>query len=187
MLRTPKSSWFYNGPVDANAEWRIRYRGTAGFTLQFGQTTFVLDPYVTRPGLIETGFSRLRPNEALVKRIFRRADAVMVGHAHHDHILDAPVLCQQIGADFVGSPDAVHVARAAGVAEEKLITTTGSPFQLHGADVRGVPSRHGRVYDRVPLPGHILEPPPWPPRVWDLRHGMVLNWHVHMNGLNIAH
>ena len=37
------------------------------------------------------------------------------------------------------------------------------------------------------MPGNIPEPPPWPPRLWHLRHGQVLNWHVQLAGLSIMH
>jgi L-ascorbate metabolism protein UlaG (beta-lactamase superfamily) len=53
--------------------------------------------------------------------------------------------------------------------------------------IRGLPSLHGKVFGRIPFPGDITEPPPWPPRIRALRHGLVLNWLVDTGGLRIVH
>ena len=66
--------------------------------MQHAQHTVVLDPYVSRPGLLATGLRPLRPDAELIRRVIPRADDVLVGHAHHDHVLDAPELCRQTGA-----------------------------------------------------------------------------------------
>lgn len=172
-----------------DAKVRLRYLGTAGFVIQGAGRTLVLDPFLTRPGPLATGLRRLKPDAARIAREIPRAHEVLVGHAHHDHILDAPELCRRTGARFLGSPDACNVARAAGLPEAQLVETRGrEPIRCGPATVRGLPSRHGRVYfGRVPLPGPISEPPPWPPRVWHLRHGLVLNWHVVIDGVRIVH
>ena len=189
MFRAPRESWFYSQQLNAPAAWRIRYHGTAGFTIAAQQTTIVLDPFVSRPGLLETGLRPLRPDKEAIAEHFPHADAVLVGHAHHDHILDAPDLCMHTGAQFVGSEDAANVARAAGVPESQITATAGrEDLQFGAATIRGIPSRHGQVYfGKVTLPGSIPKPPPWPPRVWDLKHGHVLNWHVDLGGLRVVH
>ncbi|MGB0641301.1 MAG: MBL fold metallo-hydrolase, partial [Myxococcota bacterium] len=114
MFRRPPDHWFTPAPNPADALIRLRYHGTAGFTISGGQTNIVLDPFVSRPSLLQTGFQRLIPNKARIEEVFPRADAVLVGHAHHDHILDAPHVCASTGATFVGSQDAAYVAQAAG-------------------------------------------------------------------------
>jgi len=167
---------------------RLRYLGTAGFVVTGAQRTLVLDPYISRPSLWKTATARLRPDAEQVRRRIPVADDVLVGHAHHDHVLDAPVLCQQTGARFIGSPSACNVARAAGLAEEQILCTRGREAIACGsAVVYGAPSRHGMSYGRVPLPGVVSVPPRWPPRVWELRHGRVLNWHIDIGGVKIVH
>ena len=169
---------------------RLRYLGTAGFVLEGAGRTVVVDPFLTRPGLVETGLSRLVPDEARLRRVLPRADEVLVGHSHFDHVLDAPVLCAQTGARLIGSPDVAMVGRAAGLPEHQIVETRGGddiPLGLAGV-VRGLPSRHGRVYGgRVTLPGFIPRPPPWPPRLTDLPHGLVLNWAIELAGVRVVH
>ena len=174
---------------DAEPALRMRYLGTAGFVFEHAQHTIVVDPFLTRPGLLQTALGRLRPDTELLARCLPHANDVLVGHAHHDHVLDAPALCLQTGARFIGSPDSCNVARAAGLPEAQLVETRGRETIASGPGwVRGLPSRHGRVYfGRVTLPGSIPEPPPWPPRVFDLRHGLVLNWVIELGGLTVVH
>jgi L-ascorbate metabolism protein UlaG (beta-lactamase superfamily) len=180
----------YRQPADAaEPSVTLRYLGAAGFVLDADQRTIVIDPFLTRPGLLQTALRPLVPDADKLARLIPRADDVLVGHSHHDHVLDAPVLCRQTGARFIGSPSACNVARAAGLPESQLISTAGRQrIPCGAATVYGAPSRHGRVYfGRVTLPGSIDTPPPWPPRVWDLPHGLVLNWHVEIGGLSIFH
>lgn len=182
LLRTPAA------PV-GQATVSIRYLGTAGFVVEGAQRTLVLDPFLTRPGLLATGLRPLRPDGDRLRRYLPRADDVLVGHAHHDHALDAPLLCQQTGARLIGSPDVANIGRAAGLPDAQIIETQGRETIACGAaTVYGAPSRHGRVYlGRVTLPGHIPAPPPWPPRLRDLRHGLVLNWLLEIDGVRIFH
>ena len=167
----------------------LRYLGTAGFVLTGGQQTVVLDPFLSRPGLLATGLRPLAVDHDRLRSELPHADAVLVGHAHHDHVLDAPDLCLQTGARFYGGPDACNVARAAGLPERQIVETRGREDHHVGpVRLRALPAAHGRVYfNRVTLPGSIPAPPPWPPRLRDLRHGLVLNWLVEIEGVRVLH
>jgi L-ascorbate metabolism protein UlaG (beta-lactamase superfamily) len=189
FLRKPNPGLFYPSSSSDLDHWRLRYHGTAGFTLASEQTTVVIDPFVSRPGLLATGFQRLKPNLSRIESAFPRADAVLVGHAHHDHIMDAPHVAAHTKALFIGAADAANVARAAGLAEHQIRETHGrEDITVKAATIRGIPSAHGRVYFGVTtLPGTIPEPPSWPPRVWDLKHGAVLNWHIKLGGISMVH
>lgn len=188
----PKLYYQQPGSREAQAsdgDVSLRYLGTAGFVVEGADHTLVIDPFVSRPGLLATGLRRLQPDDALIEAVIPHADDVLIGHAHHDHILDAPSLCHRTGARLIGSPSTCNVGRAAGLPESQLVETRGDEDIVSGpATVRGLPSKHGRVYfNRVTLPGVIASPPPWPPRFRDLRHGLVLNWSVSIGGLRIVH
>lgn len=168
---------------------RIRYLGTAGFVISDAERTLVLDPFVTRPDLVTTLTRRLTPDTERIAREIPHADDVLVGHAHYDHILDAPDLCRMTGARLIGSRASVMVGRAAGLPEHQLLETLGGEDIPSGSwTVRGLPSRHGKALaGRVPLPGDIPVPPPWPARLGELRHGLVLNWWVNTGALRVVH
>ncbi|MEO1273243.1 MAG: MBL fold metallo-hydrolase [Myxococcota bacterium] len=181
---------YHRDPGEANdADLTLRYLGTAGFVLEGDGRTVVVDPFITRPGIYQTLFKPLAPDERLIRAVLPRADEVLIGHAHHDHVLDGPTLCHQTGARFIGSPSACNVARAAGLPTSQLVETRGRETIPMGRGlVKGLPSLHGRVYfNTIPLPGTIDAPPQWPPRYRQLRHGLVLNWYIEMAGLRIVH
>lgn len=185
----PDPSLYTSTSAGGGGDLALTWLGTAGFLVEGGDQTIVIDPYVSRPGVWATLAGPLVPDDAAIARWIPRADAVLVGHSHHDHVLDAPRVCQQTGARLVGSPDVAHVGRAAGLPEGQIVTTRGrEDLALGGAVARGLPSRHGRVYfGRVTLPGTLDAPPPWPPRFWHLPHGHVLNWAVQLAGLRVVH
>ena len=110
---------FCGGPEDAGV--RVRWLGTACFVVSTKSTTVVVDPFVSRPALRDVAFRRLVPDGVEVRRRFpAKVDAVVCGHAHYDHAMDAPTLALATGAKFVGSVTAAHLARASGVPEEQL-------------------------------------------------------------------
>jgi L-ascorbate metabolism protein UlaG (beta-lactamase superfamily) len=186
-LKQVREEWFCS--LDHQGEnIEITYLGTAGFVIKGAARTLVLDPYVSRPNLRRTLTTRLVPDKALIRRLIPHADDVLVGHAHYDHILDAPDLCLQTGARLIGSHATAMVGHAAGLPPTQIVETAGREDIASGAwTVRGLPSQHGRVYGRIPIPGDITAPPPWPPRMRDLRHGLVLNWLVDTGGLRLVH
>ena len=189
LLAQVDPAQYHRAPPVADAALRIQYLGTAGFVLTAGEHTIVLDPYVSRPGGRQTLFGRLVPDADRIRRLLPRANDVLIGHAHHDHVLDAPELCRQTGARFIGSPDACNVARAAGLPEAQLVETRGRESIATGpGTVRGLPSAHGPVYfNRVGVPGSIDRPPRWPARFTELKHGLVLNWLVELGGVRVVH
>lgn len=167
----------------------IRYLGTAGFVLTAQQHTLVLDPYLSRHPVTTLLTRPLPSRRELVTRHLPKANDVLVGHAHYDHILDAPELCRQTGARLIGSRATINVGRAAGLPEHQLLETAGRETLRSGDwQVRGLPSLHGKVLaGRIPFPGDITEPPPWPPRMHQLKHGLVLNWWIDTGSLRVVH
>jgi L-ascorbate metabolism protein UlaG (beta-lactamase superfamily) len=184
-LKTPDERWYTTGPETVPGQpdqLQVTYLGTAGFVLKNAQRTVVVDPYVSRPGPAAL-LSPLVPDTALIRDTLPEADDVLVGHAHYDHILDAPDLCKQTGARLIGSRSTIMVGRAAGLPEAQLRATDGHEDIASGPwTLRGLPSRHGKVFGRIPFPGDILSPPAWPPRMAELKHGFLWalrnGWHL---------
>lgn len=192
--RVPDPRWFTSPgepdqPESGRHDLRLKYLGTAGFVLTAAGHHVVLDPYLTRLPLSRLFKGPLPSDGALVARHVPHASDVFVGHAHFDHVLDAPDLCLRTGARLIGSRAVCNVGRAAGLPEAQLLETRGREDVQSGPfTVRGLPSRHGKVlFGRVPLPGDIKEPPGWPARMAELRHGLVLNWYVRVGGFSLVH
>jgi L-ascorbate metabolism protein UlaG (beta-lactamase superfamily) len=190
-VTSPKPEWFERDDPASGHEGpclEMHYLGTSGFVIHDAQRTIVLDPYVSRTSVWQTLSQPLVPDRALIRDLIPHADDVLIGHAHYDHILDAPDLCLQTGARLIGSQAAIMVGRAAGVPEHQLRETAGREDIACGAwTVHGLPSLHGKLLGRIPMPGDMSSPPRWPARMADLKHGQVLNWVVDTGGLRVVH
>jgi L-ascorbate metabolism protein UlaG (beta-lactamase superfamily) len=168
---------------------RFTFLGTAGFVVHHATRTFVLDPYLSRAGLWRTAYGRLPVDHEAVRRFVPHADEVLVGHSHYDHALDAPAVATHTGARLLGSADTRHIAAAAGFDLQRYVTVSPREAVACGAcTATAWPSRHGKaLLGRVPLPGRLTAPPPWPPRIFDLPHGDVFHWHLDVGGLRVLH
>jgi L-ascorbate metabolism protein UlaG (beta-lactamase superfamily) len=137
----------------------VRWMGTAAHVVETATTRVAIDPFVTRPGLRRVVGAPLESDEREVfERFGTRLDAVLCGHSHYDHLLDAPLLARSTGAKLVGSQTTCAFGRAAGLAESQLVCVPpgGAKVQIGDLSVRFVPSLHGRIFlGRVPFPGAI--------------------------------
>jgi L-ascorbate metabolism protein UlaG (beta-lactamase superfamily) len=185
----PNPRWFDVRLPTPSHQVELEYLGTAGFVVRGRGRTLVLDPYVSRLSL-RALLRPLTPDEAALGRILPFADDVLVGHAHYDHVLDAPSLCRRTGARLIGSRAVNMVGRGFGLPEAQLLETSGDDDEIACGSwrVRGLPSRHGKVFaGRVLFPGDIAAPPRWPARIDALKHGLVLNWLLQTDGFSLVH
>jgi L-ascorbate metabolism protein UlaG (beta-lactamase superfamily) len=154
---------------------RIRWLGTAGFVVATGATTVLIDPYLTRCSMGALVTSRLVPNERAIRsRLPSRVDAVLCGHSHFDHLLDAPLIAKMTGAKLVGSATTCAFGRAQGLLPSQLVEvgTRGLDLSIGDLGIRFVPSLHGRILlGHVPFPGVVSSAPSLPARAWDYRMG----------------
>jgi L-ascorbate metabolism protein UlaG (beta-lactamase superfamily) len=109
---------------------RLTYLGTAGWEISDGRTVVLVDPYLTRlprsafGSWVETrdgiplamlGDRPVAPDTAAIDARVQRADYVLVGHSHYDHLLDVPYIARRTGASIVGTPSTRNVAAAHGL------------------------------------------------------------------------
>ena len=175
----------------SGAAVRITWWGTAAHVFSTGTTTVLLDPFLSRPGLLDVGLLPLRPNEAALRpHLPHKVDAILLGHSHYDHLMDAPTLARWTGAKLVGSRSTVSFARAEGVAESQLveIPAEGGHVTVGDIEVRFVPSRHGRIFaGRVPFPGEVPTPPRVPARVSAYKMGGAFGIVMRAPGATVYH
>ena len=173
---------------------RVRWLGTAGFSIDHRGCVVLIDPYVTRAprGRCVTG--SLRSDAGLVARHAPAADAIIAGHTHFDHVLDVPAIARATGARVFGSRSAAALCRMEGVdpaqvtvverdAGEPDAEAEVGPFRL-----RFVPSAHSRfLLGRVPFPGEISDCDQVPLRVSHYRCGAVFGVELSVAGRRIYH
>ena len=75
---------------------KVKYLSHAGFQVSFGDTTLVIDPFLTGNQL-----APVKPEE------IRGVDLVLVTHLHDDHVGDAVAIALANDASIVGSYDLV--------------------------------------------------------------------------------
>jgi L-ascorbate metabolism protein UlaG (beta-lactamase superfamily) len=173
---------------------RVRWLGTAGFAIEHEGAVLLLDPYVTRASLGRCLLSALRPDAAAIARYTPRADAIVLGHTHFDHALDAPSIALATGAMVFGSRSAAALCRAAGVPEARVRDVERGPgsdpavAEVGPFRLRFVPSAHSRFFfGRVPFAGEIADCDDVPMRTERYRCGAVFAVEIRVAGRTIVH
>ena len=172
----------------------VTWLGTAGFSIRSGEHVLLIDPYVTRASLLRCAFGNVVPDRPRIAALFPKVDAIVLGHTHFDHALDAPEIALRTGAKVFGSRSAATLCRAAGVLADKIevvepeagqaprVAEVG-PFTL-----RFLPSAHSRLaLGRVPFPGEIADCDDVPTRITAYRCGAVFSLEIKVSGRTIVH
>jgi len=174
---TPSSS---GGPGTAGVSFK--WFGTNGWEITFGNRTILVDPWFNR---FESGFLQNRLNHdavlptdtTLIDQHVKRADQILIGHGHWDHMADVPYIARKTGAMVIGSETHANVLRAAGVPEGKIVQVKGGELmQFDGYTIEVFPSVHSLGgTKKYAVPGRLVSVPPAPPiRVGDLPEGDTL-------------
>ncbi len=143
------------GTARADAPITLTYLGVAGWRVDDGGHALLVDPYFSRLPVDSKSATPLLPDEARITRYApTRADAILVGHSHYDHLLDVPDIAKRAHATVVGTASTLNVARAAGVAENHLVVAeegaalTFGPFSVSA--FRGLHSLTGQASAAIP-------------------------------------
>jgi L-ascorbate metabolism protein UlaG (beta-lactamase superfamily) len=118
----------------------LAWYGVSTFRLQVDDTVVFLDAYVDRvPDAPPVGLSAAQ---------IERADAVLVGHAHFDHLAGAETIARNTGARVIGSYEAIRLVSDAGVPAAQLTPVAGGePLELApDVRVRVFPGLHSCIW-----------------------------------------
>ena len=168
----------------------FKWFGTNGWEITFGNKTILFDPWFSR---FESGFLQnklkmdaLLPNDsALIDQHVKKADQILVGHGHWDHMADVPYAAKKTGAMVIGSETHANVMRAAGVAEGKIVQVKGGEYmQFDGYTIEVFPSVHSMGgTKKYAVPGHVVSVPASPPtKLGDLPEGDTLIYVLTIGG-----
>lgn len=116
----------------------IRWTGYSNFELAFNGKIVLLDAYFDRGSM----FPSLGFKAADVKR----ADLILLGHGHVDHMSDAASVGAQTGALVVGAPVTTEKLLTQKIAAKQVRTVTGKGgelLQFPGFTVEPILGRHG--------------------------------------------
>jgi L-ascorbate metabolism protein UlaG (beta-lactamase superfamily) len=78
-----------------NEAIHIQYLGTAGYLIYRNGHGLLTAPLYSNPRIFKVGFGRIAPDTIMINRLYPdmdevKIDAILVGHAHYDHLLDVP-------------------------------------------------------------------------------------------------
>ena len=97
----------------------MRYLGNSGFLFRRGGYAIVTGPFYTNPHWLRAGLWRIRPDTALIDWLHPKlppsaVEAILVGHAHYDHLMDVPYIARKHHplATLYGSPTAINLSLA---------------------------------------------------------------------------
>ena len=124
----------------------LDWLGCATFRLTIGELVVFLDAYIDRvPSAAAVG---LTTNEV------DRADWLVVGHSHFDHLYGAERIARKTGATIIGSYETVRIMEAQGVPLTQLMPVAGGEkIRLaENITVAVFPSQHSCVWTANPMP-----------------------------------
>lgn len=163
----------------------VHYFGTSSLALVTRGEALVVDGFLTRPGLVELLWP-LRPDEARIRSVIdgagvRKISAVMVGHGHFDHAMDAATLARLYGGEVWGGPSVSAIATAEGFAHTRVLVP-GMAVEAGQAVVTPFALDHspaGKMMG-LPDPGFTI-----PARVRDYRYGEGLGFHIRIGDCRV--
>lgn len=114
----------------------LDWLGCATFRMQIGDLTIFLDAYMDR---VSTA-----PPVGLTTKEVTKADYVIVGHSHFDHLSGAEVIAANTGAKIIGSNETARVMGNCGIPDSQIWRSQGGErWRLaDGVTVRVFPSLH---------------------------------------------
>jgi len=120
----------------------LDWLGCATFRLTVGELVVFLDAYMDRVPAA--------PPVGLTTGDVDRADWVVVGHSHFDHVWGAETIARNTGARILGSYETVRVMEQAGVPVERLLPVAGGERVRLAPDVTvtAFPSQHSSVWSQ---------------------------------------
>ena len=139
----------------------VAWLGVSGYRLTYEGVSLFIDPYVSRVPLRAFVLRRRTlPDPVMLDRYAGAPGpvaAILVGHTHFDHAVDAPALARRHAARAYGSASLVHLMRLHGVGDLGVEVVPHQPYELGPFVVRFVPSRHSKLLfgRKVPMDGEL--------------------------------
>lgn len=145
----------------------IRWIGYSNFELAYNGQVVLLDAYYDRGSTY--------PPLGVTADAMRKADLILVGHGHFDHMSDAAAIAARTKAVVVGAPLTTDALRSQGLPATQLRTVSGRGGELlrfGGITVEPILARHGEPPPEVTAAFttalRAVTPRPTPPQLEEL-------------------
>ena len=127
----------------------LDWLGVSTYRLVVDDLVIFLDAYIDR--------NPLAPPIGMRVADVQRADYVLVGHSHFDHLWGAERIARQTGATIVGSHESVRMMEKEEVPDEQLVAVAGGE-RIRLSDsvtVRVFPSQHSCIWSTAGTSGEV--------------------------------
>jgi hypothetical protein len=139
---------------DGGGPITLTFLGVAGWLLDTGRSTLLTAPLFSHPSLLATGLTPIEADTAAIEAALRLLEvpdladvsAILVGHAHYDHLMDVPYLATRHArrALILGNTTTVHTlapfaARGLDLARVRDLSDSAASVAGGGAWVRVAP------------------------------------------------
>lgn len=117
----------------------IRWTGYSNFELVYKNQILLLDAFIDRGSTY--------PPLGFKAADIQKADAILIGHGHFDHMTDAAAVAKKTGAMVVGAPLTAEKLRSQGLDAKQIkeVTGKGGETMKFGAiEVEPILGRHGQ-------------------------------------------
>lgn len=112
------------GPMPTGDIAILRWLGTSNYELAYHGKIVIMDTFYDRPART--------PSLGFTVDQVRKADVILIGHAHFDHISDVAAVAAQTGAQVVGSAITTAEAIELGVPKGQTVTVGGNETLRYG-------------------------------------------------------
>jgi L-ascorbate metabolism protein UlaG (beta-lactamase superfamily) len=136
---------------------RVTYLGVNGFQFETAGHAILVDPYFTRVGLWASALNqRIESNSNRVseglEHVRSRVDALLVTHAHFDHLLDVPEIMRRTRSQLISGPTAVHLVESLGIPPNDCVAVkSGNVRRIGPWTIRVLGAQHDRLFGKVPF------------------------------------
>ena len=158
---------------------RVTYLGVNGFQFETGNHALLVDPYFTRIGFWSAAINQRiqsdphRVNEGL-KHVRSNVDAILITHAHFDHLLDAPEIMGRTHARLIAGPTAIQLVDSFGISPNECDTVkSGSVRKIGPWTIRVFAAQHDRLFGEVPFAGRSTSPKPLKASDWSVGESLA--------------
>jgi len=163
----------------------FRWLGVAGMELRAGNQALVIDPFFTRPSLIQM-LRPLHSDSSLVAKHLAHCNVVLVTHSHYDHLLDVPAVLSQTGAQAFGSDNTCQLLRISGVPLAQVNKVEiGDHLTLGAFQVEVVRGQHSWIPFSWVFNGPLRSGLQPPLRVQDYRMDHCLGYRITAVGMHL--
>ena len=173
-------------PVDRDSAVQVTFLGNTTLVIRDKQTTLLVDGFLSRPGpgLLRCAIGTMGPSKEIIEKELAaagvtRVNAVLVGHAHHDHALDATAIADLHNAEVVGSNSFAKIYEGSHDRSRNSKVTPippgGGSREFGGFVVDFIPSVHGARCSLIQklIGGEITQPLHLPAHISRLKCGDV--------------